>query len=151
MSQAVNHSESVGISRGAQGTKSLQRLVTIGLYLNIAILLLGALLFLTRTAAIAAAEPAASRQVAALFLGIAVTYWIVVRRFPQDPRWLVVPIVLASIDFLVTHVVSLASAVFGLGIPYDPAFPLPLVADLVVIPIYIIGLMRLTAAAAARP
>jgi len=121
----------------------MKRLVQVVLYANIAILLLGAVLFLTRKATIAAAEPAASRQVAALFLGIAVTYWIVSRRFPHDARWLLVPIVIASIDFVVTHVVSFSSAIFGLGIPYDPAYPLPLVADLIAIPVYVIGYLAL--------
>jgi hypothetical protein len=121
----------------------MKRLVLVVLYANIAILLLGAVLFMTRKAAIAATEPATSRQVAALFLGIAVTYWIVSRRFPQDARWLLVPIVIASIDFVVTHVVSFGSAVLGLGIPYDPAYPLPLVADLIAIPVYVIGYVAL--------
>src|SRR3989442_3396801 len=110
------------------------------------LLTLGAVLFLSQQDPLAAAEPARSRQTAGFFLGFAlVLLLLVVRRFKSEPQWLLVPIVVTTVDGVITHVVDLAAQLGVLKIPYDP-FPLPLVLDLIVVPIYILAYRELTGA-----
>lgn len=120
------------------------RSARIALYVQAAFLTLGAVLFLSQQNALAAAEPARSRETAAFFIAAAlILLLLVVRRFKNEPQWLLVPIIFTTVDGVVTHVVDLAAQLGMLKTAYDP-FLVPLVFDLIVVPTYVLAYRELT-------
>jgi hypothetical protein len=123
----------------------MTRLATIALYVQMAFLTLGAVLFLSQQDPTAAAEPIRSRQTAAFFIGTAlVLLLLVVRRFKSEPHWLLVPIVVTSLDFAIGHLPDIAAQLGVVRIPYDPAPPVPAIASLIVLAIYVAAYRQLT-------
>ena len=125
----------------------MTRLATIALYVQMAVLTLGAILFLTQQDPTAAAEPIRSRQTAAFFIGFAlVLLLLVVRRFKSEPQWLLVPIVFSTANVVISHLPNVAARFGALTIPYDQAPPLPVLAigDLILIGIYALAYRELS-------
>jgi len=123
------------------------RLATIALYVQMAVLTLGAVAFLTQQDPIAAAEPIRSRQTAAFFIGFAlVLLLLVVRRFKSEPRWLLVPIIVTGADQLIGHLPDTVARFGALAIPYDPApaVPVLLIGALILIGIYVLAYRQLS-------
>jgi len=120
------------------------RIAVIALYVQAAFLAFGAVVFLAQLDQLAAAEPARSRQTAAFFIATALVLLVlVVRRFEREPQWLLVPIIFATVDGVITHVVDAAAQLGVLQIVYDP-LPLPLILDLITLPIYVLAYRELT-------
>ncbi len=120
------------------------RIAQVVLYVQIAFLAFGSIVFLAQLDALAAAEPARSRQVAAFFIATALVLLVlVVRHFKSEPQWLLVPIIFSIVDGVITHAVDAAAQVGVVHTAYDP-FPLPLILDLIIVPIYVLAYRELT-------
>jgi hypothetical protein len=120
------------------------RIAKVVLYVQIAFLAFGTIVFLAQLDALSAAEPARSRQTAAFFIATAlVLLLLVVRRFEGEPQWLLVPIIFSTVDGLVTHAVDAAAQIGVVHTAYDP-LPLPLILDLIIVPIYVVAYRELT-------
>ncbi len=118
----------------------MTKLATIALYVQMAVLSLGAVAFLTQQDPIAAIEPIRSRQTAAFFIGFAlVLLLLVVRRFKSEPQWLLVPIVVTTVDQIIGHLPDTLARFGALAIPYDPtpAAPVLLIGALILLGIYV--------------